>query len=178
MSKRVFDILPPHPKDEPRSHHNNGSNKKEKGSFHTFFIFIFGLIFIFILFRFSKMENLNLNTNSSTNNSNKNQFELFNTQGQSNLTNNQIISVNILDGATNPLNESLAENLLLKAGFEIAKKDKAPSIINQTIIYYKKGQLTVAKQAADALSANFLPTTQESSSLESTYDLQIIVGNQ
>jgi len=189
VSQKVFDILPPYPKEEPRTyhHHNTDKTKKEKvKSQHNFLIFIFGLFFIIVLFGLVKLENFNgsgLNiqipsTKTSDTNKTNNQFELFDNQGQSSLTNtSQPISVRLLDGATNIDNVANAKNLLLKNSYIIEKQDKASNIYTQTMIYYKKGSIILGQKAADALKPSFTPLLQESSGLDTTYDLLIIIGD-
>ena len=189
VSQKVFDILPPYPKEEPRTyhHHNSDKTKKEKvKTQHNFLIFIFGLFFIVVLFGLVKLENFNgsgltIKTSSTkTDDTSKasNQFELFDNQGQSNLTNtSQPTSVRLLDGATKTDSAGVAKNLLLKNNYIIEKQDKASNIYTQTMIYYKKGNITLGQKAADALKPNFTPLIQESSGGESTYDLLIIVGD-
>lgn len=189
MSQKVFDILPPYPKEEPRTyhHHNTDKTKKEKvKSQHNFLIFIFGLFFIIVLFGLVKLENFNVlpTTNKTsipkTNNpaTTDNQFELFDNQGQSNLTNtNQTVSVRLLDGATNIDNVANAKNLLLKNNYIIEKQDKASNIYGQTMIYYNKGNIALGQQAVKALKPSFSPLLQESSGLDATYDLLIIIGD-
>lgn len=189
MSQKVFDILPPYPKEEPRTYHHHNSDKTKKERVKTqrnFLIFVFGLFFIIVLFGLVKLENfngsgLNIKTPSTkTSNTNKtdNQFELFDNQGQSNLTKTgQPTSVRLLDGATETDSVSTAKSLLLKNNYIIEKQDKAGNIYSQTMIYYKKGKIALGQKAADALRPNFTPLLQESSGGESTYDLLIIVGD-
>lgn len=186
MSQKVFDILPPYPKEEKRTYHHHDSDKTKKEkvkSQHNFLIFIFGLFFIVVLFGLVKLENfngssLNIQTSSPKTSDTNNQFELFDNQGQSSLTNtNQPTSVRLLDGATKTDSAGVAKSLLLKKNYIIEKQDKAGNIYNQTMVYYKKGSIALGQKAAEALKPNFTPLLQESSGLDTTYDLLIIVGD-
>ena len=189
MSQKVFDILPPYPKEEPRTyhHHNSDKTKKEKvKSQHNFLIFLFGLFFIIVLFGLVKLENFNISSITNKPSSPKtnspattdNQFELFDNQGQSKLTDtNQTVSVRLLDGATKTDSVMSAKNLLLKNNYIIEKQDKASNIYTQSMIYYNKGNIALGQKAADALKPNFTPLLQESSGLDDIYDLLIIIGD-
>lgn len=189
MSQKVFDILPPYPKEEPRTYHHHNADKAKKEKVkpqRNFLIFVFGLFFIIILFGLVKLENFNgsaltiktPNTNGIDTSKRDNQFELFDNQGQSNLTSTtQPTSVRLLDGATNTESAGTAKNLLLKKSYIIEKQDKADNTYTQTMIYYKKGKIDLGQKAADALKPSFTPLLQESSGLDATYDLLIIVGD-
>lgn len=189
MGQRAFDILPPYPKDEPRTYHHHGADKTKKEkvkSRHNFLIFLFGLFFIIILFGFVKLENFNGSTSVSkttnppaTNNTtSNNQFELFDSQGESGLaTDSQPIRVRLLDGATKTDNATTAKALLLKNSFIIEKQDKATNIYSQTIIYYKKGKITLGQTVSDTLKSGFSPILQESSGLDASYDVLVIIGD-
>lgn len=182
LSRRAFDILPPYPKDEPRTYHHTGKAKKEKiKSIHNFLIFMFGLFFIGVLFGLMKTENfktptsVNLVPQSQNTDTNTNQFELFDNQGQSNLI-NQPVGVRLLNGAAKDTNVTTVKNLLLANGYAIEKQAVADNTYGQTTIYYKKGKLTLAQDASNILKPTFTPSLQESSGLSSGYDLLIIVG--
>lgn len=189
MSQKAFDILPPYPKEEPRTYHHHNTDKTKKGkvkSKRNFLIFVFGLFFVMVLFGLVKLENFNgsaltiktPSTKTSDTSKTSNQFELFDNQGQSNLTNtSQPISVRLLDGATETDSASIAKSLLLKNNYIIEKQDKASNIYTQTMIYYKKGNIALGQKATEALKPNFTPLLQESSGPATTYDLLIIVGD-
>ena len=190
MSQKVFDILPPYPKDEPRTYHRSATkNKKEKiKSQHNFLIFMFGLFFILVLFSLFKLENFNgsfLNqktaptqTNDTNADTKTNQFELFDDRGQSNLAaSQQQTSVRLLNGATKASSVSTAKDLLLKNNYVIEKQDKASNTYGQTIIYYKKGKIALGQQVNEVLKSNFSPLLQESSGLDAGYDILVIVGD-
>ncbi|AKM82796.1 TPA: hypothetical protein DD449_00335 [Candidatus Berkelbacteria bacterium] len=189
MSKRAFDILPPMPSNEPRTYHHRAihkdKGKKEKKSLHTFFVFVFGLFFIFVLFSFAKLNNFNI-TSSGTNATKQttqkdSSFELFNNQGQSTLSTesqNKIISVKLQDGGTTASNLVLVKDTLLKNGYEINSTEKALITTDKTIIYYKKGDIAMAKKALATLSTILTAQIQESGSLSADYDLLILIGNQ
>lgn len=179
MAKRAFDILPPYQREEPRTYHHHGDNngKTKKRSLGTFLGFVFGLVLIFILFTFSKNNGLNItnNTEQKKTDNTANSFELFDNKGESNLSNQTgIISVKLQDASSNGANLSTVKDKLLKAGFEIASTEKAALIANQTTINYKKGDLATAQKVLKTLPN---AVTQESSTLENTYDLLVIIGD-
>lgn len=180
MSKRAFDILPPYPKDEPRTyHHHNDKEKTKKKSVHTFLIFVFGLFFVFALFVFVKSNDFNISNSVNKNDTTKtkNNFELFNDQGSSTLsTQNKIISVKLQDGSNKVGNLTTAKDKLLTQGFEIFTTEKVLTPSIQTIIYYKNGKIAQARLAQEALVPEFSATISESTTLDKTYDLLILVG--
>ena len=176
MPKKAFDILPPYPKKEtPRrnTHLKAKERKKSRNIFLLLFLFAFLVI---VFFGFGKV---NFSGSSQTTTTPKkespSQIELFTDEGQSSLTNDNIITVRILDGSSSN-NASQAKDLLLKAGFRIEKQEKSANPYEQTIIYYKKGELAQANQAVTALKPTFDPQTQESTNLDTNINLLIITG--
>lgn len=148
---------------------------------------MFGLFLIFILFGLSKLDSFTNNISSTPTvaepstpkpTSSSGNFELFDNQGQSNLTGtSESVSVRLLDGTTKVENITTIKDLLLKNGYIIEKQDKATNTYSQTMIYYKKGQLVQGQDATDVLKTSFSPQLQESSALDKSYDLLIIVGD-
>lgn len=176
MPKKAFDILPPYPKKEaPRrsTHPKAKERKKSRNIFLLLFLFAFLVI---VFFGFGKINfGTSPTSTPTTNQSSSNQFELFTDEGQSNLTSDNIITVRILDGSSTN-NASQVKDLLLRAGFRIEKQEKSANPYEQTIIYYKKGGLTQAQQASDALKPAFSSQMQESDNLDKNIDLLIITG--
>jgi len=179
MTRKAFDILPPYPK--PKTYHHHDKVKKERRkSKRAFLYFLFGIFFIIILFGLVKFQN---NSNPVSSNqtptpmqNQSSQFELFNDEGGSNLTNEDVITIRLSDGTVSPGSFQQAKDILLKAGFQIEKTEKAANTYDQTIIYYKNNQIAQANKVNDVLKKLFTTQLQESTNLESTFDCLVIVG--
>jgi hypothetical protein len=141
----------------------------------VFVLIIFFLLFFALLAGLYKFDT-SINSKTSSQNS-TNSFELFNEQGQSNLTAGQTaISVRLLDGSSNADTLRTTRDLLLKNGYEIEQTDQAASSSSQTIIYYPQANLQKAQKIAEILK-NYNPKLQESQA-NSNYDILILIGGQ
>lgn len=187
MAKKAFDLLPPYPQPKQYHHHENKSKKEKKKAVKNFYFLVFGLFFLFVIYALIKMgdmggiSNQNVptvikpDTNQATNSSPS--FNLFDDSGSSSLTNNSdIIKVRIYNGATETTNAATVKETLLKAGYQIEKSDIAASVSDKTIIYYKKNDKANAQKVADALTGKIDANLEESSNLESSYDILVLVG--
>lgn len=187
MAKKAFDILPPYPAPKKYHHHENKSKKEKEKSKKTFYFFIFGLFFIFAIFTLIKMGDLSAfsssvpsvagpNTNKSSTDNNNSNFELFNESGGPVFSNTNIIKIRIYNGATDTSDASIVKDTLLKAGYQIEKSDIAANASDKTVIYYKKGDKAIAQKVADTLKSKIDVNMEESSNLESSYDILVLVG--
>lgn len=187
MAKKAFDLLPPYPQPKQYHHHENKSKKDKKKAVKNFYFLVFGLFFLFVIYALIKVGDLGgissqnvptvikPNTNQTTNTAPD--FNLFDNNGSSSLTgNSDIIKVRIYNGATDTTNAATVKDTLLKAGYQIEKSDIAASPSDKTIIYYKKGAISQAQKVADNLKGKVNTNLEESSNLESVYDILVLVG--
>lgn len=169
---RFFDIRPPRPKPAPPAAHrrrNNGCG---------WFILIALVLIIGVLAWQVPLDNLISNGTkpSSNTKTSPNNFELFDDSGQSNLTENTVLSVRILNasGEDEPAEE--AQKLLTDAGIKIEQIGTSVNIYEQTIVYHKKDQLAQGEKIENTLKTTFQTKLQESENLGGTYDVLVIVG--
>lgn len=168
---RFFDIMPPKPKPAPAAPRRRRNN-------WGWFLFVAAIIIILILiWPFIKPENtINPNPVPIPTGQTQNNFDLFNSSGQSNLTQNQTLTVRILNTSGKDDAAQKAQKLLTDAGLKIEQIGKGVTPYDQTIIYYKTGQLATGQKVVDILKGAFQTKLQESESLGQTYDVLIIIG--
>lgn len=176
MSKKAFDILPPYP-EEKREYHKESPSKKAKKKRKSLFLkLIVAFILVVLMYLFIKSES------TTSNNPNvipsKSNFELFDNSGSSSLTSsNNPISVRILNGSSKTNNAATVKDALLKAGYQIENTLPAESDYAQSIIYYRAGNEVQAQKVASDLKGIISAQVSLSNTLESGFDIQIIVGN-
>ena len=179
MAKKYIDIMPPYPRKERTYRRESPKKKQERKSRSAFLYLVLGVFLLVIFYTFYKAGNQTItNTGTSTKtNSNDNHFELFNDQGESNLTENSSpVIVKILNGSPGTNNANAVKDILLNKGYEIQKVEDAASAQNQTIIYFRKSGDTLAQKLSSDIKSTLSPDLQESNSLSSGYDLLLVVG--
>ena len=172
--KRAFDILPPFIPEKIIS-----SPKRKKGNcLPTMLmtgVFIVASFLIVSALQNPKSFETKVPSPTKSNSTNSN-FELFNAEGQSNLTSQPTNTLRLLNasGKDEALNQ--AETLLTKANFTIEQKRKADNLYDQTVVYYKKTDAKLAQSVADSLAPAFQAKIEESDNLSPTYNILVILG--
>lgn len=170
---RFFDIMPPKPKAAPTP-----APRRRKNNCSGFLFIVLIIIIAIFAFQFSDSK-INFDRKTAptpTKTPVKSNFELFNQSNQSNLTENKVISVRILNASGEDALAENAKKLLIDAGATIEQIGPSVNLYEQTIIYYKKDQLTQGQKIQNALKTTFQTKLQESENLGSTYDVLVIVG--
>lgn len=107
---------------------------------------------------------------------NQSNFELFDDSGQSNLTQDTVLTIRILNASSEAEPAEKAKKLLTDAGQKIEQIGQSENLYEQTIIYYKKDRVNDGDRVKNALKTGFQTKVQESENLGSTYDVLVIVG--
>ena len=183
MPKKSFDLMPPYTQKE--THHHPGLQKKKekkkaRRTFGMVVLFLFLVVFLGGVLEFDKsgfkLPGKNSSAPKPSSSSNSSSFELFDNQGQSNLTNIDHIKVSILDGGGNAEKLRVAKDLLLKKGYVIANVTAAATASPQTIVYYPEGKQIQAQTIADTLKTSFNITIELLDKTSPNYDFLILLG--
>lgn len=171
MANKAFDILPPKKKEI----HHHPAEKEKKKSGKAFWSLVFGLFFIGIIYLFVKNSEIINPVTPTSNPSKSSNFELFNPEGDSALTENPI-QVQIVNASAGTVVYQDIANLLIKQGFTIQKTSESTSPSAETIIYYRSDSLKSAQKTQDILDTKFTTSIQEKNDLDSNIDLTITIG--
>jgi len=167
---KFFDIMPPKPKPalKPSEPRKNGCGW-----------FVFGLMILITLAIYINMpqkEGSNINQPAEAQSPAANNFQPFSDSWSFSLTPEKDLIVRILNAAGENTSAEKAKKILSDAGYKIEQIGLSSNLYEQTIVYYKKGQLSQGQKIETILKNHFQTKLQESESLGATYDLLVIVG--
>lgn len=184
MSRKPFDILPPFRPTKKNT--ASPPSRKRKNNPGVFIVILLLAVFMVIFIQSAnntKPINISVPTTKPAQHNPESQssFELFDQNNQPNpsdqiSTTQKIIKVRILN-ASNRIDEIEKVKALFDPKiFTIEQSTTAENTYDQTIIYYRKGQLEQANKVNDILKGKYSTKLQESENLKNTFDILLIIG--
>lgn len=165
---KFFDIMPPQPKAIiPQA------RKNYLGSFLFIVLVIIGITFMAKSAPTSPTKNT---VSHPENLASKKSFELFDSQGQSSLTNSSNLKVRIINASDKPEAINLMTELLTKNNYLPEQTSSVAERYDQTTIYYRPNQIKLAQDLKLILDSLYQIKLEESQSLGSTFSLLVIIG--
>lgn len=161
---KVWDIIPPRPK--PKSHPPKVRRSKKKVGLFLGFILI--ILVAFLLLEAAKNIQPKIDGVSTTS-------PVLTNQG---LPPNAQPSIKILNGSGESEKGVEIEQILVSAGFEVAKTENALNLYDQTIVYYQEAQEAEAEKIVESLkNLGTYQAKKQKFAQDTTYEIVVVIGS-